>query len=99
MRRVRLISTTGKSLLIYRIPCQAHKVKIFRLTRRANHFYNSARLTRQGALAIVTNVGWDAVDAAASARKVIAGRVSRERCAARRRTALKPASHGSFVGE
>jgi hypothetical protein len=33
----------------------------------------------RGALAIVTNAGWDAVDAAASARKVIAGRVSRER--------------------
>jgi hypothetical protein len=28
----------------------------------------------QGALAIVTNVGWDAVDAAALARKMIAGR-------------------------
>jgi hypothetical protein len=26
-------------------------------------------------LAIVTNAGWDAVDAAASARKVIAGRI------------------------
>jgi hypothetical protein len=33
----------------------------------------------RGALAIVTNVGRDAVDAAASARKAIAGRVSRER--------------------
>jgi hypothetical protein len=33
----------------------------------------------RGALAIVTNAGWDAVDAAASARMVIAGRVSRER--------------------
>jgi hypothetical protein len=40
-------------------------------------------------LAIVTNAGWDVVDAAASARKVVAGRVSRERSTARRRTALK----------
>jgi hypothetical protein len=30
---------------------------------------------------IVTSAGWDAVDAAASARKVIAGRFSRERTA------------------
>ena len=29
----------------------------------------------RGALAIVTNAGWDAVDAAASARKVFAGRI------------------------
>ena len=33
----------------------------------------------EGRIAIVTNAGWDAVDAAASARNVIAGRVSRER--------------------
>src|SRR5580765_2399146 len=39
-------------------------------------------LSRQeGRIAIVTNAGGDAVDAAASARKVIAGRVSRERAA------------------
>jgi hypothetical protein len=39
---------------------------------------------QEGRIAIVTNAGWDAVDAvdaAASARKVIAGRVSRERAA------------------
>jgi hypothetical protein len=40
----------------------------------------------EGRFAIVTNVGWDAVDAAVSgARQVIAGRVSRERQPARRR--------------
>jgi hypothetical protein len=33
---------------------------------------------------IVTNAGWDAVDAAAPARKVIAGRFSRERRTARK---------------
>jgi hypothetical protein len=33
-------------------------------------------LSRQeGRIAIVTNAGWDAVDATASARKVIAGRI------------------------
>ncbi|QWG19821.1 hypothetical protein KMZ68_08345 [Bradyrhizobium sediminis] len=38
-----------------------------RLTRRANQIYQFARLTRQeGRIAIVTNAGWDAVDAAAS---------------------------------
>src|SRR5882724_2569984 len=46
----------------------------FRLTRRANRWPNSARLTRQeGRIMIVTNAGWDAVDAAASARKVSQG--------------------------
>jgi len=34
-------------------------------------------------------LGWDAVDAAASARKVIAGRVSRERFTARRMNGAK----------
>jgi hypothetical protein len=56
--------------------CPAPSEKIFRLTRRANQFYRLARLTRQeGRIAIVTNAGWDAVDAAASARKVTAGRI------------------------
>jgi hypothetical protein len=59
---------------------QAQESKIFRLSRRANHYYNSARLTRQeGRIAIVTNAGWDVVDAMASARNGVAGRVSRER--------------------
>ena len=43
--------------------CPALLRKIFRLTRRANQWPFSARLTRQeGRLAIVTNVRWDAVD-------------------------------------
>src|SRR5882757_5810044 len=38
--------------------CQARESKIFPWRRRANHFYNSARLTRQeGRIMIVTNVG------------------------------------------
>src|ERR1017187_9071000 len=65
----------------------------FRLTRRANHFYKFARLTRQqGRIAIVTNAGWDAVDAAASGvtRDGRAGwRKARERSAACRRPMLK----------
>jgi hypothetical protein len=35
----------------------------------------------EGRFMIVTNAGWDVVDAAASARKGVAGRVSRERAA------------------
>jgi hypothetical protein len=36
----------------------------FRFSRRANHSYIFARLTRQeGRIAIVTNARWDAVDA------------------------------------
>ena len=38
---------------------------------------------KEGRIAIVTNAGRDAVDAAASAREVIAGRSSRERSARR----------------
>jgi hypothetical protein len=46
---------------------QSPLAKIFRLTRRANHFYNFVHpASIRGALAIVTNVGRDAVDAAAS---------------------------------
>jgi hypothetical protein len=64
---------TGKSPKV----CPALSGKIFPLPCRANHGHDSARLTRQeGRIAIVTNAGEDAVDAAASARKVIAGRFS-----------------------
>ena len=47
------------------------------LTRRANQFYQLAPSFpgKRGGSRVVTNAGWDAVDAAASARKVIAGRV------------------------
>jgi hypothetical protein len=47
--------------------CPVGLAKIFRLTRRANHFYSFGRLASiRGTLAIVTNVGRDAVDAAVS---------------------------------
>ena len=42
----------------------------------------------EGRIAIVTNAGWDAVDAAASARRFVRRAVFRERATARRRTAL-----------
>src|SRR3981081_1611090 len=63
---------------------------IFRFRRRANHLYKLARPTRQeGRIAIVTNAGWDAVDAAGAARRAVAGRrTTREGQTARRTTAL-----------
>jgi hypothetical protein len=50
---------SGKSLKT----CPALSAKIFRLTPRPNQRHNSARLTHRGALAIVTDVRWDAMDA------------------------------------
>ena len=69
-------------------PASSEKINRFRL--RPNHRYHSARPPRQeGRIAIVTNAGWDAVDAAALARKVVAGRIlSVSDRPARRRTAL-----------
>src|SRR3982074_1254199 len=43
----------------------------FRFRRRANQFYQLARLIpKEGRIAIVTNARWDAVDAAASGEQV-----------------------------
>jgi hypothetical protein len=51
-------------------PALVEKISSFR--RRANQFYQLAPSHPPGgALAIVTNAGWDAVDAAASARKCV----------------------------
>ena len=51
--------TTGKSPKV----CPALSAKIFPLQRRANQTSNSARLAAtRGAIAIVTNVRWDAMD-------------------------------------
>jgi hypothetical protein len=50
----------------------------------------------EGRFAIVTNVGWDAVDATVSgAKEVVAGRVSRERQPARRR--MTQVAYGEVV--
>src|SRR4029077_10299055 len=46
--------------------CPALPRKIFRLTRRANQRYDSARLTRQEGRAHVTNARGDAVDVKAT---------------------------------
>jgi hypothetical protein len=54
----------------------ASSEKTFRFRRRANHRYHFAHPPRQeGRIAIVTDAGLDAVDAAASGAIVIAGRV------------------------
>jgi hypothetical protein len=50
--------------------------KIIRFRHNPNHRYHLARPPRQeGRIAIVTDAGWDAVDAAASGAIVVAGRV------------------------
>jgi hypothetical protein len=57
---LRQSNPTGKSPKV----CPASRVKIFLLIRRANQMSNSACLTAtRGAIAIVTIVRWDAVDA------------------------------------
>jgi hypothetical protein len=68
---LRQTDPTGKSPK----SCPARFAKIFRLTRRANQCFFYARLSAdEGRVAIVTNVRWDAVDAAASGACVVAGR-------------------------
>ena len=58
--------------------CQARFAKIILLPCRANHLYRLApSRPSEGRIAIVTYVGRDAVDAAASSRAGIAGRVAR----------------------
>src|ERR1700675_5106672 len=64
--------------------CPALSEEIFRLSRRANQWFDSARLTRQeGRLAIVTNARWDAVDAKAATDE-------RGGCVRRNRVVLTP---------
>src|SRR5882672_12672229 len=59
-------SPTGKSPEV----CPVLRAKIFRLMRRANQRHYFARLTAdEGRVAIVTNVRWDAVDAAGAKRR------------------------------
>jgi hypothetical protein len=69
---VRQIGTTGKSPKV----CPALGEKIFPLPRRVDQTFNFARLPRQGAIAIVTTVRWDAMDAKA-ATDVIPGSMLR----------------------
>ena len=59
------------------LPCPALRKKYSAFAVGQISSTSSPRPTRQeGRIAIVTNAGWDAVDAAASARKVFAGRSS-----------------------
>jgi hypothetical protein len=67
---------TGKSVVATKT-CPALPKKIYRFRRRANQFYQLAPSFpgKRGGSRVVTNAGGDAVDATASARKVIAGRI------------------------
>ena len=57
-------------------PRQAPESKIFRFRSHPNQSHNFAHPPRQeGRIAIVTDAGLDAVDAAASGANVVAGRV------------------------
>jgi hypothetical protein len=68
----------NKINLMLAVPVLSEKINRFH--PRPNHRYQFARPPRQeGRIAIVTDAGLDAVDAAASGAIVVAGRVSRER--------------------
>jgi hypothetical protein len=68
----RQIDPTGKSFVATKT-CLVPVDKIFRLTRRANQRYQLAPSFpgKRGGSRVVTNAGEDAVDAAASARKIV----------------------------
>ena len=73
---VSLFARTGKLPQRFQrdLGCPVLPSKINRFRRRANHLYKLAPShPKEGRLAIVTNARWDAVDAAASARDVMAG--------------------------
>ena len=81
---------TGKSLRFIRNESQAPRKKIFRLTRRANHLYQFARLTRRGALRTSRTRGGMRWTRQRRARKGSQGGLnSVSDCPARERTALK----------
>ena len=59
----------------HRFPVQPLFKKYFIFPFHANHLHNFRRLTpHEGRFAIVTDAGWDAVDAAASGAREVAGR-------------------------
>ena len=56
------------------LPCPVPSEKISLYACRANHLYKLARpIPNEGRIAIVTDAGWDAVDAAASGASVSQG--------------------------
>ena len=84
--RVRQNNPTGKSLPGFRNPCPAPRAKIFRFRRRANQWFESARLTQErGGSRSSRTLRWDAVDARATTDECGAsGRRSRVVLAPRR---------------
>jgi hypothetical protein len=66
----------GQIISDFRKWCQARESKIFLFFRNPNQAMVRPSHPTKGALAIVTNVGGDVVDAAASAREAVAGRFS-----------------------
>jgi hypothetical protein len=83
---VRCDGTEGQTAHSVDSPVQPHVSKIFRFPPDPNQIYNPRRLPpHKGRIAIVTDAGWDAVDAGNVGRALaIAGRVEPcERFAAR----------------
>ena len=79
---------TGKSVVATKLVQPSRKIFRF-LVGQISAINSPHPFPQEGRIAIVTNAGWDAVDAAASARKVVAGRGStRERSGRAGRTAL-----------
>ena len=81
---------TGKSVVATK-SCPAPSAKNISLSPSGKSVLPARPvLSRQeGRFAVVTNAGWDAVDAAALARRFVRRAVFRERATARRRTALQ----------
>ena len=81
---------TGKSVVATKT-CPAPSAKNISLSPSGKSVLPARPvLSRQeGRFAVVTNAGWDAVDAAALARRFVRRAVFRERATARRRTALQ----------
>ena len=74
--RLRQNTPTGKSVLIFRNDVKPGNQKYFSGAVGQITSTTPPVSPGKGRIMIVTNAGWDAVDAAASARKVVAGRFS-----------------------
>ena len=55
---------------------QSHQAKIFLFIRISDYHIESHPNPAEGRIAIVTNAGWDVVDAGGVGAKVVAGRVT-----------------------
>src|SRR3984893_1569061 len=66
--RVRQTTRRANHFPIFETPCPAPREKIFRFRRRANQWFDSARLTQmRGGSRSSRTLRWDAVDAGAAA--------------------------------